>query len=256
VQLVQKYGVSTEVAKHLCHAYGAAAFAVCELAKPTDGTAGRSQSRLGVPTDGGGHVGRQLVADYPYIEAEVRYSCRYEHALTVKDMLTTRMRLAYLNSEAAKQAIPRVADIMAQEHKWSKKERDNQVKQAAQYIGEFGGPIADKSNASLSAATFTDLHETFLSIDADKSGFIDEEELNKASIKLGFPFRNKEQLKEKFKEIDTDGNGKISESEFIEWWNSRSTANTRKLASMLSLTAENEVALDKALFDEKKGGAK
>jgi len=248
VQLVQKYGISEAVAKHLVHAYGAAAFQVCELAKPT----ARTPSKLGVPTDASGHIGRLISANYPYIEAEVVYSCRYEHALTVKDMLTTRMRLAYLNSEAAKQAIPRVADIMAAELKWSKKTRDAMIAQANDYIGQFGGPIADKSSAQLQAATFTDLHETFLAIDLDKSGYISQDELSKAAIKLGFPFRNKQQLEEKFKEIDTDGNGKISESEFIEWWNDRKESSTRKLHHMLSLTAENEVALDKALFTEKK----
>ena len=69
-----------QVAKHLCHAYGAAAFAVCELAKPTN----RSPSKLGVPTDGGAHTGRLLVPDYPYLEAEVTYACKHEMALTVK----------------------------------------------------------------------------------------------------------------------------------------------------------------------------
>ena len=39
-------------------------------------------------------------------------------AMTVKDMLTLRMRLAYLNSEAAKAAIPRVAELMAPAMKW------------------------------------------------------------------------------------------------------------------------------------------
>ena len=248
VQLVQKYGVSTEVAKHLVHAYGTAAFAVCELAKPT----ARTTSKLGVPTDGSGHVGRQIAVNYPYIEAEVIYACKHEMALTVKDMLTTRMRLAFLNSEAAKQAIPRVADLMAVELQWSKKERDAKVQEAYDYIGQFGGPIADKTGSTLSAATFTDLHETFLKIDIDGSGYIDEEELNKAATMLGFPFRNKEHLKAKFKEIDADGNGKITETEFIEWWNTRSTKGTRKLAQMISLTAESEVALEKSLWPEAK----
>jgi glycerol-3-phosphate dehydrogenase len=248
VQLVQKYGVSTEVAKHLVHAYGTAAFAVCELAKPT----ARTTSKLGVPTDGSGHVGRQIAVNYPYIEAEVIYACKHEMARTVKDMLTTRMRLAFLNSEAAKQAIPRVADLMAVELQWSKKERDAKVKEAYDYIGQFGGPIADKTGSTLSAATFTDLHETFLKIDIDGSGYIDEEELNKAATMLGFPFRNKEHLKAKFKEIDADGNGKITETEFIEWWNTRSTKGTRKLAQMISLTAESEVALEKSLWPEAK----
>ena len=90
--------------------------------------------------------------------------------MTVKDMLTTRMRLAYLNSEAAKQAIPRVADLMAKELGWSKKQRDAQVKMARDYIGEFGGPVADKSAATLRAATFTDLHDIFLSVDKANAG--------------------------------------------------------------------------------------
>ena len=48
------------------------------------------------------------------------------------------------------------------------------------------------------------------------------------------------------------GNGKITESEFIEWWNTRSTKGTRKLAQMISLTAESEVALEKSLWPEAK----
>jgi len=245
VQLVQNYHVSEKVAEHLAHAYGSAAYAVCELVTPT----ARTTSKMGVPTDGGSHAGQQLTPDYPYIEAEVLYACRHEMALTVKDMLTTRMRLAFLNSEAAKQCIPRVADLMAKELKWSKKERDAQVRQAFEYIGQFGGPVADKSGAELRAATFTDLHEVFLKVDTDKSGYIDMHELEKASKQMGFPFRSKEHLQKKFAEIDTDGNGRISESEFIEWWNGRHSEKSRRnLQNTLTLTATSEVAIDKALF--------
>ena len=40
--------------------------------------------------------------------------CCGEYCRSVKDMLSLRMRLAYINSEAAKEAVPRVADIMAE----------------------------------------------------------------------------------------------------------------------------------------------
>ena len=83
-------------------------------------------------------------------------SCRHELAVSVKDMLTTRMRLAFLNSEAAKQAVPRVAALMAEELGWSNAEKARQIKVAQEYIGEFGGPVADKRGATLKAATFTD----------------------------------------------------------------------------------------------------
>ena len=43
-------------------------------------------------------------------------------------LCTLRMRLAYINSEAAKQAIPRVAELMATHLKWDKKEKAKQEK--------------------------------------------------------------------------------------------------------------------------------
>ena len=41
-----------------------------------------------------------LVEGYPFIESEVTYACKHECAVTVKDVLALRTRLAFLNSEA------------------------------------------------------------------------------------------------------------------------------------------------------------
>lgn len=238
VQLVQKYGISTEMAKHLCATYGSCAFAVCELSSPTGATSGVHR------------FGKELVKDFPFMEAEIEYAVKHEMAVTVKDMLTLRMRLAYINSEAAKQAIPRVADLMAQHLKWDKKEKQKQIKMAQEYIGQFGGPVADKKGAKLKQATVTDLHEVFVQLDKSSSGYMDAQGLNQASIKLGFPFRNNAELQEKFAEIDTNGKGRISEHEFVEWWN-KATPATKRLQKQLSLTAAGEVALEKTLFENK-----
>ena len=70
--------------------------------------------------------GNLLVPGFPFIEAEVEYAVG-EYCRSVKDLLSLRMRLAYINSEAAKQAIPRVAELMAQHLKWSKKEKNRQA---------------------------------------------------------------------------------------------------------------------------------
>ena len=96
-----------------------------------------------------------------------RYVCKHEMACTVKDMLTLRMRLAYVNSEAAKSAIPRVADLMATHLKWSKSEKKKQIRDAEDYVGQFGGPVANKKSATLRQATYTDLHEVFVMLDTD-----------------------------------------------------------------------------------------
>jgi len=237
VQLVQKYGISTEMAQHLCHTYGATAFAVCELARPTG-------------SSGVHRFGKELVKGFPFMEEEVEYACKHEMAVTVKDMLSLRMRLAYINSEAAKKAIPRVAELMAQHLGWSKKEKSRQIKLAEDYLGQFGGPVADKKGAKLRQATATDLHEVFAAQDKAMSGFIDVQQLNAASIQLGFPFRNDKDLKTTFSEIDTNGKGRISELEFVEWWN-KATPASKRLQKQLSLTAAGEVALEKTLFEDK-----
>jgi len=195
-----------------------------------------------------------LVEGYPFIEEEIEYACKHEMAVTVKDMLTLRMRLAYLNSEAAKEVIPRVTDLMAEQLKWSKKEKAKQQKEAVEYVSQFGGPVADKTGAKLKTATYTDLRDIFGLLDDDKNGYLDERELGNAAQLLGFPFKTAVELKAAFKAIDKDGNGKITEQEFIEWWNKNegTLKVSMKLHRTMSLTAENEVAIDRLLFDDDK----
>lgn len=94
-----------KVAKHLARTYGNKAPEVAKLANITG-------SRWPV-------VGKRLSEEFPYIEAEVRYSIQ-EYACTVVDFLARRTRLAFLNAQAAADAIPKIADIMGKELHWSK----------------------------------------------------------------------------------------------------------------------------------------
>ena len=98
-----------QVAKHLCHTYGNKAPEVAKLASITG-------SRWPV-------VGKRLVEQFPYIEAEIQYAVK-EYACTIVDFLARRTRLAFLNAEAAADAIPRIAEIMAKELKWSKTKKE------------------------------------------------------------------------------------------------------------------------------------
>jgi len=233
VQVMQKYGLSEDIARHLVKTYGSAAFAVCEQkavakAKP---------------------VGTRLIDGFPFLEAEISYAVQNEYAVTAKDMLTLRMRLAYLNSEAAKKAIPRTIELMAVPLKWSKAEKKRQTALAEDYIGQFGGPVADKKNAQLRARTYTDLMDIFNAVDTKNTGYIDEKGVELAVAKLGFPFKDKGDAKATFASIDKDGAGRITEGEFIEWWNATSLDDfQKKLNKQLTLTAENEVAIDKLVM--------
>ena len=107
------------------------------------------------------------------------------------------------------------------------------------FCGQFGGPVANKAGAKLKQATVTDLHEVFAELDKSGSGYMDVNGLNTASIKLGFPFRSSAELKEKFAEIDTNGKGRITELEFVEWWN-KATPAAKRLQKQLEFLQVQE----------------
>ena len=63
---------------------------------------------------------------------------RHEYAQTAVDVLARRTRLAFLNAQAALQALPSVIDLMAEELKWDSKRKDREWKDAVQFLGSMG----------------------------------------------------------------------------------------------------------------------
>ncbi|KAG5634611.1 hypothetical protein H0H81_001380 [Sphagnurus paluster] len=126
IGLIQRYGLETEVAKHLSDDYGDRAWTVCSLAEPT----GKAWPLHG----------KRIAPQYPYIEAEVRYAVTHEYAQTAVDVLARRTRLSFLNVHAALAALPRVVDIMADELNWSLSERKAQIARAVAFFESMGLP--------------------------------------------------------------------------------------------------------------------
>lgn len=126
INLVQHYGLDTDVAKYLCEAYGDRAWTVAALSAPTN---------VRFPVRG-----KKISELYPYIDGEVRYCVRHEYALTATDVIARRMRLAFLNAQAALEALPTVIDIMAEELNWSKSRKENEWKHSVAYLGSMGLP--------------------------------------------------------------------------------------------------------------------
>ncbi|KDQ62798.1 hypothetical protein JAAARDRAFT_149905 [Jaapia argillacea MUCL 33604] len=126
IGLIQRYGLETEVAKHLSDNYGDRAWTVCSLAQPT----GEPWPLHGI----------RLSKSYPYIEAEVRYAIRHEYAQTPVDVIARRCRLAFLNAQAALESLPRVVDIMAEELHWNRAKKKLELERATKFLASMGLP--------------------------------------------------------------------------------------------------------------------
>lgn len=126
ISLVQRFGIETDVAKHLCESYGDRSFVVAGLA---------SETGKRWPLHG-----KRLAVSYPFDEAEVRYAVRYEYAQTAIDVLARRTRLAFLNAQASLDVLPRVIDIMAEELKWSKKTQEKEWNDSVRFLLTMGLP--------------------------------------------------------------------------------------------------------------------
>jgi len=116
INLIQHFGIETDVAKHLTNSYGDRAWTVAALSEPTE-------QRFPVR-------GKRLSPLYPFVDGEVRYAVRHEYAQTAVDVLARRTRLAFLNAQAALEALPRVIDVMASELQWDKKRQELEWKES------------------------------------------------------------------------------------------------------------------------------
>ncbi|PYH81748.1 DAO-domain-containing protein [Aspergillus uvarum CBS 121591] len=135
INLIQHYGLETDVAQHLTQSYGDRAWQVAALSSPTN-------ARFPVR-------GQRISTLYPFIDGEVRYAVRHEYAQTAVDVLARRTRLAFLNAEAALEALPSVIDLMGEELKWDSGRKDVEWKESVRFLSSMGLP---KNFLSLSRA--------------------------------------------------------------------------------------------------------
>jgi glycerol-3-phosphate dehydrogenase len=126
INLIQHFGIETEVAKYLTTAYGDRAWLVAALCAPTE---------MRFPVRG-----VRISPLYPFVDGEVRYAVRHEYAQRAVDVLARRTRLAFLNAQATLEALPGVIDIMAQELGWDKARMEREWKDSLQFLESMGLP--------------------------------------------------------------------------------------------------------------------
>merc|ERR1711865_1082754 len=170
--------------------------------------------------------GAAATTGYPYLEAEVRYAVVHEYACKPADILCRRTRLAFLNSTAARLALPRVVQIMGECLGWDDVRQRQELLQAEEVMArDFGGPVPDKQGARMRTACTADVKDIFDRIDVHHKGKLTEQGIAGAARQLGFPLGDKE-LQKAMTDIDPTGKGEVNFPEFLMWWNSCEESNS------------------------------
>ncbi|EER37690.1 glycerol-3-phosphate dehydrogenase [Histoplasma capsulatum H143] len=128
IRLIQHFGIATDVAQHLAESYGDRAWDVAAMSAPT-------KTRFPVR-------GLRISPLYPFIDGEVRYGTRVEYAQTAVDILARRTRLAFLNAQAALEALPTIIDIMAEELNWDVRRKNVEWNDTVTFLLSMGLPIS------------------------------------------------------------------------------------------------------------------
>jgi len=111
--------INTDVAKHLASSYGDRGVCVAMRAK---------------------EHGIRLSPYHPVMEADVLYACDQEMAATAVDFLARRSRLAFLDTGAAEEALPRVVKLMGDALGWDAKRRTREIDAAKAFLATMNGP--------------------------------------------------------------------------------------------------------------------
>jgi glycerol-3-phosphate dehydrogenase len=114
-RLASDYDVPLAVSSHLIARYGSLATEVLDLIR-ADKT-----------------LGRPLLADHPYLRAEVAYAVTHEGALHAEDVLARRVRLLIESSDAGLAAAPEVTVIMAGLLGWNRRRRAAELRRYQDY---------------------------------------------------------------------------------------------------------------------------
>eukprot|EP00731_Ephydatia_muelleri_P019945 Em0012g770a len=203
IRLIQDHGLDVEVAMHLSESYGDNATEIAKMAALT----GR---RWPV-------VGRRLSPEFPYIEEEVKYAIK-EYACTAVDVMARRTRLAFLNVQAADEALPKIVEIMGNELKWTKAQRQAQMDDARQYLEGMGYKVRkelQEAPINLSYQEAMKYTRVFKGLDSDKDGHISIQDLRKALNEMGEAVSDDE-LRALIAEVDINKNCTIEEEEFLQ----------------------------------------
>lgn len=115
-------GLPSAILTHLGKSYGAEALRILQLLEEDPAP------------------GQPLIADLPYIRAEVLHACRAEMAITPYDVLARRTSITLEDRQRGLGVLPEVAALMAKELNWSPEQQQRMIE-------EYRAAIEEQINA-------------------------------------------------------------------------------------------------------------
>ncbi|XP_037552471.1 glycerol-3-phosphate dehydrogenase, mitochondrial [Nematolebias whitei] len=206
IRLVQDYGLEKEVAQHLASTYGGKAFDVAKMAQVTG-------QRWPI-------VGKRLVSEFPYIEAEVLYAIK-EYACTAIDVMARRTRLGFLNVQAADEALPRIVQIMGKELNWSQEKKTEELEAAKKFLYHEMGyrsrseQLTKTSEINLDYQEVVRYKKRFHKFDKETKGFITTVDVQRVLESINVHI-DENALHEILNEVDLNKNGQVEIDEFLQ----------------------------------------
>ncbi|XP_077176120.1 glycerol-3-phosphate dehydrogenase, mitochondrial isoform X1 [Paroedura picta] len=245
IRLVQDYGLESEVAQHLASTYGDKAFEVAKLAQVTG-------KRWPI-------VGKRLVSEFPYIESEVEYAIQ-EYACTAVDIIARRTRLAFLNVQAAEEALPRIIEIMGKKLKWNEQKKKEELAEAKKFLYyEMGYKVRSEQLTDHGEITLTPMDierykKRFHMFDKDGKGFITILDVQRVLESINLRI-NESALHEILNEVDLNKNGQVELNEFLQLMNAiqKGYVSGSRLAVLMK-TAEENIHQRNVISVDRSGG--
>lgn len=128
VDLIREFQLEPESAYHLSTSYGTRAYDVARLCAPS-----------ALAADGSIILRDKRVSPkYPILDGEIVYAVEHEYARTPIDVIARRTRLAFLDAEAAHEALPQIVDVMGDKLGWSAGRKRDERARAAHWLVSMG----------------------------------------------------------------------------------------------------------------------
>ncbi len=138
------------------------------------------------------------------------YACRFEYAETAVDVLARRTRLAFLSVQAAKDALPRVIQLMAQEKNWSQAECKRQSAAALEFLTTMGLNEVYPHRAQFDKADVNAFRQAF----GKAKGISCAHAIQLIKeLKPSVPVSS---IEEATRKVDSDASGEVGFSDFLE----------------------------------------